>query len=334
MQRVLPRAGLVAFVIAMLILAACDLPGQSSITTQGSTGLCTGSHPASGPSSSGDLGTPYSGGSPTGPVPASQPIHLNITLSINQQALDACLQSINNPSSADYNHFLSPQDIAAHFAPSSTDVDKVKSFLTGNGLTVTQTYNTDAAMVVDGTAAQVEKAFSVTLNDYQKNGSTVYAPDRPATLPSDVQNLITNIAGLSDNAPQQCVNHNCSFINHYSHFMMPTTKPTTPKDLTCTAQAIAGDGTAVLGGSTLLLWSDLSNSYGLANLAQAGYDGSGTSIGMVEFDTYDANDIKAYTDCAGTTGTNRVQNVVVDKGNTGDPGPDGNPGAGEAELDL
>ncbi len=334
-----PHAGLIIFALAALLLSACDL---SSISTanQGGTSLCTGNHPPSGPTSSGNLGTPSSD-APIGQVPSSQAIHLSISLAINESALDACVQSINNPSSADYRHFLSPQDIAAHFAPAQSDIEAAKSFLTSNGLQVTQSYATNAALAVDGTAGQIDQAFKLTLNNYKDSpsGPAFYAPDRPATLPSNVQNVIQSIDGLDNHGAEHCeINGTCGFIQHYSHFQVPTgykvpQKPQKSQIGDCTAESF---GLPFLGGSssgTLLTPQNLRQAYGFNTLKVAGFDGSGTTIGMVEFDTYDLHDVNNYMLCAqpSTFANNRIQNVVVVPGGAA---PDSGPGAGEAVLDM
>jgi kumamolisin len=339
-RRRLPHAGLIGFVLFALLLSACDLSSVSTTPQGGGTGLCSGSHPPSGPTSSGDLGTPTSD-APIGQVPANQSIHLSISLAINESALDACVQSINTPSSGDYRHFLSPQDIAAHFAPPQSDIDAVKSFLTGNGLQVTQSYATNAALAVDGTAGQIDQAFKLTLKQYKDspNGSTFYAPDRPATLPSNVQNVIQSINGLDNHGANHCeINgKDCTHIQHFSSFQVPPgykapQKPQTPSvSGDCT---LASVGLPFLGGSTggsLLTWTDLSQAYGFNTLKAAGFDGSGTTIGMVEFDTYDLHDVNNYELCSGTFANNRIQNVVVVPGGAA---PDSGPGAGEAVLDM
>ena len=333
----MPQIGLIVFVLAAMLLSACDLSSVSTSPQGGGTALCQGNHPPSGPTSSGDLGTPTSD-APIGQVPSSQAIHLSISLAINETALDACVQSINNPTSGDYRHFLSPQDIATRFAPAQSDVDAVKSFLTGKGLQVTQSYATNAALAVDGNAGQIDQAFKITLNQYKDspNGATFYAPDRPATLPSDVQNVIQSINGLNNHGAEHCeINGTCGYIQHYSSFQVPPgykvpQKPQTPSG-DCALESI---GLPFLGGAssgTLLTSQDLAQAYGFNTLKAAGFDGSGTTIGMVEFDTYDLHDVNNYELCSQTFANNRIQNVVVVPGGAA---PDSGPGAGEAVLDM
>lgn len=340
-RRFFTHMGAIFCMIGTLMLAACGTLGVSTVTGTSST-ACSGSHAAQGPSGSGDLGSPSTSGSSTGTVSGSQAIHLNITLAINQSALDACVQSINDTTSANFQHFLSPQDIADHFAPATSDINKLTTYLANAGLKVDQSFKTNAALSVDGTVSQVEQAFNVTLNQYQKGNRTVYAPDKAATLPADLQKIVDSITGLSTESAVHCNvsggngKTDCGFLSHYSRFQLPANLPkqkTSHLDGDCTLASIGTPGlSGTLSINPLLTWAEVKNNYGLNTLATQGFDGSGTSIGMVEFDTYDPGDVNNYIKCAtGSFAQDRIQNVVVVPGGAA---PDSGAGAGEATLDL
>ena len=340
MRRHLTLRNLIAIIIPMLLLSACsvgDLSGTSSTSTTG-TGVpsdaCVGGKPA--PTSSGDLGTPISGGTLSGTVAGDTPVHLNIALNVNRQSLDACLKSIYDPASANYRQFLSPSDIAKRFAPSDADVAKITQYLTSQGLTVSQTYKTNAALTIDGRASQVQKAFNVQLQNYTKGSGTYYAPDKAPTLPSDLQGIVASISGLITNTPVNCQDQptqgpfNCQYIRPSGGLVMPTASqiPAHSSDVNC---AFATTGTPLIGGGSgapLLTWNELRSAYGLDKLAQQGYDGGNTSIGMVEFDSYATDDIVEYEKCANTYAPGRLVNVDVV------PGVASQTPVGEATLDV
>lgn len=331
-----------------MLLAACTVPGGSGTTT-GASGPnpCLGNHQATQNSSGGlgAVGTPTAGSTGT-PVPADQQIHLNIALNINYAALDACTQAIYNPSSPAYGQYLTQAEIAANFAPSAADVAKLTSYLTGDGLQVTSTYATNASLSVNGTAAQVEKAFNVQMVTTQANTTQFYAPDRTPTLPSNLESLVGSITGLKTEGTAHCNIDNpkqpasCGQISHYSHINVPANlSKATPSSA---KKAANGDCTLApyglpLSGSLptqqLMTWDKLQTAYGLDKLKAQGFDGGNTAIGMVEFDTYSRADIVNYMTCAGTYAQDRLQIVPVDV-KSSDPAADSAPGAGEAELDL
>jgi kumamolisin len=346
--RAMPRLSLTMIALMALLFAACST-GQSTVKT--SDGVCSGNHSVANPTGTGDLGAPITNGTSIGQVPSNQAIHLNISLAVDHTALDSCIQSINDPQSSNYHHYLSPHDIADHFAPSKDAVQQLSKYLSDNGLQVSQTYTTDAALSIDGTVANVEKVFNITLLQYKKGDRTVYAPDKSASLPSDIQKYVASIAGLSTESAIHCNSSggktHCGYLQHYSSFELPAGfDPQAPRNNIsgdCTASMI---GLPTSGLQRLLTWRDLRSAYGLNNLYSQGFDGSGTTIGMVEFDTYDPADVLNYELCADqdplyqltggnppfTTASNsRIENVVVVPG--GDA-PDSGPGAGEATLDL
>lgn len=331
-----PRTGFIALIIPVMLLAACTgLSTNGTTNPAASNDPCMGNHQATQPGSTGDLGSPITGGTPTGSLSPNQTVHLNIALNVNRAALDTCLSAMYDPSSPDYGKYLAPQDIASRFAPSSADVAKLTKFLTNSGLTVTQSYTTNAALTVEGTAAQVEKAFSISLSTYQQGQRNFYKPNQAPTLPTDLQSVVATIAGLSTQSFGHCdITGTCGFIQHYSHFTLPKNAPKIKSsfDGDCAAASI---GVPFLTGgapTTLLTWKELRQSYGLDTLATGGFDGGTSAIGMVEFDEYSRPDVVNYMQCAGTYAIDRIVNDVVVQG--GPKKPDDGPGAGEATLDL
>ena len=118
-----------------------------------------------------------------GPLPGTTPVVLTISLPFPHDAdVQTFIDQVSDPASPTYRQYLTPDAFAAQFGPSQPDYDGVKSFATTNNLTVTSTFTARDAIVVTGTAADVESAFFVTLNVYRRpDGSTFYAPaDNPS----------------------------------------------------------------------------------------------------------------------------------------------------------
>lgn len=331
-------AGIIA--VFALVLTSCTLPAATSTSTQNLSAICSQTQQAASTNGSGDLNlSPTQLPPQSSALPGDTLIHLNIALNVNQLALDACAKALYDPSSPLYHQFLTPQQISERFAPATATVAKLESYLTSKGLQVTESYTTGAALAVDGTAQQIEQAFQVHLSQYQKGDKTVFTPDTTPKLPADVQSIVVSITGLDTQSSVHCNTSggktNCGLLSHYSHFTMPATIPPR-KTLSASGDCtLANIGIPGIGGSTglspLLTWASLRQAYGLNTLAATGYDGSNTSIGMVEFDTYDPVDVNNYMLCANSYASNRIQNVVVVPGGAA---PDSSSGAGEATLDL
>jgi kumamolisin len=337
-----PRLGLLIAIPALLV-AACGSLGDTGSTQGSLSGACSGRHAPTSTTSSGGLGTtPITGG--TGAVPATMPMHLDVGLNVNYAALEACISQINDPSSPNFGHYLSPQEISSDFTPDPSQVSALSSYLTGAGLTVAETYGTNAALTVDGVASQVEKAFNVQI-DMTADGK--YGPTSAPSVPSNLQDVIATITGLKVEGTAHCNIDNpkdgqtCGQIMHYSHYTLPKTIPQTAKKASASGDCtLAQTGTPITGQiSTLLTWNDLRNAYGINNLQSQGYNGENTSIGFVEFDTYLRSDVVNYMLCAtdangkSVYASDRLQTVNVDVGSS-DPAADSAPGAGEAALDM
>jgi len=76
--------------------------------------------------------------------------------------------------------------------------NQVKSYLKGTGLKVVQAFSDLSAIWVEGTVAQVEKAFGVSINQYKLNGKEFYANDADPLLPADIADAVISVAGLEN----------------------------------------------------------------------------------------------------------------------------------------
>jgi subtilase family serine protease len=134
-----------------------------------------------------------------GAAPSATPVSVEVYLaSRNPSALAAYATSVSDPSSADYHHYLTPDQQNAQFGPSGAQVSAVQSWLTGAGLKVGTT--TEQYVTATGDAAAVQAAFGTSLNDYAVSGHTYFAPKSDAVVPAGISADILGVDGL-DNAP-------------------------------------------------------------------------------------------------------------------------------------
>jgi subtilase family serine protease len=205
----------------------------------------------------------------TGRLPAEQQLRLAIGLPLrNRPALTNLMQQLYDPSSPLFHKFLQPDQFTARFGPLDKDYQAVRDFATAHGLTVTGTHPNRMVLEVSGAAADVEKAFHVTLHAYPHptEPRTFYAPDVEPTLDLDVP--VLHIAGLNDFArPHPASLH---------------ARPITgPRD----AKPNAGSEP---GG--LYVGLDFRAAY----VPGVTLTGAGQSVGLVEFSTYYAADVSQY----------------------------------------
>ncbi len=105
---------------------------------------------------------------PVGRLAASQRLNVAIGLPLrNREQLDALLQQIYDPASTNYHHYLNPEQFTERFGPTAQDYQAVMDFATTNGLKVAATHPNRVVLDVEGSVADIEKAFRVTMRVYQ-----------------------------------------------------------------------------------------------------------------------------------------------------------------------
>ena len=97
-----------------------------------------------------------------GVLPPTQRLNLAIMLPLrNQPELTSLLERLYDPSSPDYHQFLTVAQFTEQFGPTEQDYQAVVNFAKANGLTVTDTPPNRLLVDVNGSVAQIEKAFHV-----------------------------------------------------------------------------------------------------------------------------------------------------------------------------
>jgi pseudomonalisin len=122
-----------------------------------------------------------------GSVPATQKIQVTVALTHPDAAGEQrMLHDVYDPKSPLFHHFLTPAQYASRFGVARSTYDQVTGWLTRDGLSVAYASPSRTQVLVEGTVAQAEKTFDVTLNNYSSNGHTFRANPTPATVPAAV----------------------------------------------------------------------------------------------------------------------------------------------------
>ena len=239
------------------------------------------------------------------PVDRLPPLkRLNLALGLplrNRDALTTLLQQLYDPASPGYRKWLTPAEFAEKFGPTEQDYQAVVDFAEANGLRVAVKHPNRVVLDVEGAVADIEKALHLTLRVYQHPNEprSFYAPDAEPSL--DLTVPILDIGGLDTYA-----------LPHPRHKVQPAGKPGN-----ATPNAGSGPGGSYRG-------SDFRAAY----LPGVALNGSGQSVGLLQFDGYYANDITTYESQAGLPNVTLV-NVPID-GGVSTPGS----GNGEVCLDI
>jgi subtilase family serine protease len=132
-----------------------------------------------------------------GPVDASQTIDVSLWLNPHNQAgLDDLAKDLYDPASPSFRHFLKPAQIADQFAPTAAEANTVRQFLEAHDLKIVRVGPHNFFVRARGTVAQVEAAFQVKLNSYEVMGKTVRANDRDPYIDSEAAPLVRAVYGL------------------------------------------------------------------------------------------------------------------------------------------
>jgi subtilase family serine protease len=114
----------------------------------------------------------------------------------NTSTLDSRLRSLYDPSSPSYEHWLTPAQFHASYSPAATEVKQVQTWLTNQGFNVVDVPSNKLFVTAEGSTAQVEKAFSVSINLYHLDGRLVRAPNQDPTVPMALGSTVRAITGL------------------------------------------------------------------------------------------------------------------------------------------
>ena len=133
-----------------------------------------------------------------GPVPTTTTLNFDVGLpDRNEQQLNAFLTEVSDPSSPYYRQYLTSDQFAANFGPTTCDYQGVIDWLQSQGFTITQTFSDRSLISVSGTVAQVEATFCVTMNNYLRpDNSQFYSADRDPSVNLSIPLLA--ISGLDN----------------------------------------------------------------------------------------------------------------------------------------
>jgi hypothetical protein len=247
---------------------------------------------------------------------------LTVPSASQQQALTKLLADQQNPGSASYHKWLTPEEYADRFGLSLGDIAKLTAWLRSQGFNVVETARGRNWIVFTGTAAQVEKSFQTEIHNFKTNGQTHFANTTSPLIPAALSRVVVGVRGLN-NFPAKSNAHR--------------TQP----------------GYTLTVGSNSFLFvapGDVASIYDVNTLIGSGIDGTGQTLAVIgQTDVYldDLNNfrsgfnINAISGCA--TNSNGVitscsggnfQYVYADAATGTDPGSPSSGNLAEADIDL
>ena len=230
-------------------------------------------------------------------------LHFNLTAA-QQADLNQLLAAQQDPTSPQYHQWLTPQQYGARFGLSSSDLAKVKTWLQGQGLTVTSVAPSMNYVTVSGTVAQIDRAFNTSIHSVSEDGVTHISNLIDPSLPAAIAGVVSSITGLNDFKPA-------------SRSRVSEVK----------AESIATPRfTSSISGSHYIAPGDFFAIYDVNPLLQNGTNGSGITIAVMGQTNISTTDVDAFRSASGLparTASNFIITLI--------PGP--NPGTVSADID-
>jgi subtilase family serine protease len=227
--------------------------------------------------------------------------HLQLALSLplrNETELDATLADIYDPSSANFHHYLTPEEFTQRFGPTQADYDAVVAWATASGLTVTSTTSNRRIVDVDAPVSVINRVFNLTVQRYAdpvRPGRSFHAPDREPMV--DLAVPLLAISGLENEQPK---------ISHVQKAPPDTTKSglfqSGASQVTPVQPNISGSGP-----NNTYLPSDMRAAY----YGSGPLTGAGQTVAVFSYDGYLSSDLSLYYSSTGMSASVPVSNVLV-----------------------
>jgi subtilase family serine protease len=240
-----------------------------------------------------------------------------------QKDLNRLLSEQQDPSSANYHKWLTPEQYANRFGLSVNDVKKISAWLQSQGLNVISVARGRNWIVFSGTASQIGSAFRTEIHHYNVNGEMHFANATEPSIPAGLAGIATGIRGLDDfhpkpmsikKAPQVQNARPDFFDNHFS-----------PPDFVAPG--------------------DIATIYDIKPLYSAGIDGTGQKlvvVGQTDIFLADINDFRTGFGLSPISCTTSSNNVITACNSTNfkyvltgaDPGLSTHGDITESDLDI
>ncbi|MBO7840419.1 S53 family peptidase [Burkholderia pseudomallei] len=254
------------------------------------------------------IGTPELADTNVTPLELSQPLRVTIVLkSRNEAQLDSLVREVNQPGSANYRKYLTPEQFKARFAPTDAQVRAVVAHLKANGFGDITVSANNKLIFAQGNASNAERGFHTTLKRFNYRGKAVYANDSAALVPASLSPVVESVLGLQSAAvPHRLIHRG------------------TPADARIQTDAITKNATAS-GTQTGHQPTDFAQIYNASGLPAA----TNTTVGIITWGdmTQTIADLNTFTRNAGLPNVN----TAVVAGSSGTLADDGDPG--EWDLD-
>jgi subtilase family serine protease len=218
-----------------------------------------------------------------------------------QTSLQQLLAGQQNPASADFHKWLTPEQYADRFGVSQNDVNRITAWLQSQGVKAQRVARSRTWIEFSGTAQQVGQALHTQIHQYLENGQLHYANSTDPSIPAALSDMVLGLHGL----------------NNYG--LKPRIK----------ARGLLPRNTDDQGNHQIAP-DDFATIYDVAHLYSDGLDGSGQKLAVMGQTDINLSDIQAFRSQFNLPAI-KLQQILV--AGQSDPGISQND-LPEADLDL
>jgi subtilase family serine protease len=236
-------------------------------------------------------------------------IEVSLWLNLQHRAeLDTLAQQLYDRTSPNYRRFLKSSQIASRFAPTAAEAKTVREFLEAHNLNVVRVGPSNFFVRARGTVGDIETAFHVQLNNYQVRGKVVRANDRDPYVDGAAGQLVRSIEGLDSGEYEHPAMQRPSGPSHQKSVAggLKPASAVTPDDLYSSncfngtkkeSYSTNNDGEFPIVTFQGNHWNGytqtsvgcaytppmIQTAYGLTGLYAEGFDGTGQTIGIIDW---------------------------------------------------
>jgi subtilase family serine protease len=248
-----------------------------------------------------------------GPTPGTMPIN-NLSLVLRrtaaqERALGQLLAAQQDPKSASFHHWLTPEQFGNQFGPAESDMRALSAWLRAQGFAVRGATRGRDLLQFSGTAAQVEGAFHTRIHYFVTNSGRHWANVTDPEIPRAFAPVVAGVTGLHDFAP-----------------IPQHRKVATPPTQQLRSLFNAGANGNAVGPS------DFATIYNVRPIWDKGITGNGVTIAIVAQSDVNPATAPGFWSAFGVAKTQTIK-VMVPPGLT-DPGETRDDNETEADLDL
>jgi subtilase family serine protease len=221
-----------------------------------------------------------------GEVAASLPMNRMLLVLTHTTQQDAALKQLiadqQNQASSRYRQWLTPQQYGQTFGPSAQDIKTISSWLQSHGFQVAAASPGGHVIEFSGTAGQVQEAFHTSIHHYVVNGEDHYANSSDPQIPAALAPVVAGVKSLHNfNAKP-----NAAYAGLFRR----------DKSTGVTTATSGPKFTFTSGGATefALGPADFSTIYNVQPLWNAGIDGTGESIAIIQESNINIQDIRNF----------------------------------------